>query len=130
MRRWDAALDGYLKECETRGLSKSTVTYRTVELERLGAWLKRRKPRPQLDAVDSDLLIGYLRQRTTFRSKSTICGITSALRNMGEYLLKEGLWIKNPLRWIRGPKLDGRMKIPRRIGRDQKAVRVKPCNSK
>ena len=119
MRRWDALAGSYLKECEARGLRRSTVITRSRELERFGYWLKQRRPCPQLETVDSEHLIGYIRWRTVFRSKATVCGVTSILRSMGEHLVKEGMWLKNPLRWIRGPKLDGRRRLPRRIGREQ-----------
>jgi site-specific recombinase XerD len=118
MRRWDALVDGYLKECEVREISEGTVKIRASELGRFGNWLKRRRPRPALDAVDSDHLIGYISQRTVCRSKATVCGVTSILRNMGEYLVQQGMWKQNPLRWIHGPKLDGRRRVPRRIGRE------------
>lgn len=35
---------------------------------------------------------------------------------MGEFLVQEGVWDSNPLRWMRGPKLDPRRCLPRRIG--------------
>ena len=34
---------------------------------------------------------------------------------MGEFLVREGIWLSNPLRWLRGPKLDVRSRLPRRI---------------
>jgi site-specific recombinase XerD len=37
---------------------------------------------------------------------------------MGEHLVSQGIWTKNPLRWIKGPKMDSRSKIPRRIGKE------------
>jgi site-specific recombinase XerD len=37
---------------------------------------------------------------------------------MGEHLVLQGIWTKNPLRWIKGPKMDSRSKIPRRIGKE------------
>lgn len=119
MRRWDALVEKYVGECEARGLCRSTVATRAIELARFGGWVKRRRPRPQLEGVDSEHLIRYLRGRTAFRSKATVCGVTSILRNMGEYLVREGVWLKNPLRWIRGPKLDNRRRVPRRIGQEQ-----------
>jgi site-specific recombinase XerD len=36
---------------------------------------------------------------------------------MGEYLVREGIWSTNPLRWMRGPKLDPRARLPRRVHR-------------
>ena len=40
------------------------------------------------------------------------------MRCMGEYLVQEGVWTKNPMRWIRGPRLDWRGRLPRRIGKE------------
>lgn len=62
--------------------------------------LKRRKPRPSLEQVDSDTVIGYIRARTVFHSKTTVCHVVTALRGMGEFLVQEGIWLKDPLRWI------------------------------
>jgi site-specific recombinase XerD len=54
-----------------------------------------------------------------FRSKATVSGTMSVMRGMGEFLVREGVWPTNPLRWLRGPKLDARMRVPRRIGSEQ-----------
>lgn len=116
MRRWDSLLESYLAQCEARGLSLETLNHRRSELDRLGCWLKRRRPKPKLEEVDGQLLIKYLKGRTHFRSKSTLAGISSDLRCFGEYLVAEGVWLQNPMRWVRGPKLDPRGKLPRRIG--------------
>ena len=118
MRRWDGLLEGYVKECEVRGLAACTVTMRRRELERCGAWLKHHRPKVNLEDMDSDLLVQYLRQRSTFRSRATVCSAVSIVRGMGEHLVKEGVWIRNPLRWIKGPKMDPRMNLPRRINKD------------
>jgi site-specific recombinase XerD len=69
--------------------------------------------------VDADLVVAYLRARMRFRSKATVYGRMSVMRGMGEHLVGRGVWTSNPLRWLRGPKLDGRMRVPRRIGREQ-----------
>ena len=95
----------------------STVQHRRRELERVGAWLKHSRPRVNLEHVDTELLIKYLRRRGVFRSRALIAGAVSILRGMGEYLVGQGIWTKNPLRWVRGPKLDPRMTLPRRIGK-------------
>jgi site-specific recombinase XerD len=42
--------------------------------------------------------------------------VSSQLRCFGEYLLEQGIWVQNPMRWVRGPRLDPRGKLPRRIG--------------
>ena len=119
MRRWDGLVDGYIKECEARGLSSSVMLIRRYALERCGGWLKRRRPRVNLEVVTSDLLIAYLKTRSAFRSKSTVAGSVSHLRCFGEYLAAQAVWSVNPMRWIKGPKMDPRMHIPRRLGATQ-----------
>jgi len=116
MKRWDTLVDGYLSLCRTRGLADSTIVQRVSNLSRWGNWMKRRRPRPQLEAVSSDLLIEYIRKRTAFRSRATVAGTVSVMRCMGNYLVQEGVWGSNPLRWIRGPKMDPRSRLPKRIG--------------
>jgi integrase/recombinase XerD len=117
MRRWDGLVEGYVRECEARGLSASTVAGRRRELERCGAWMKRRRPKVNLEAVDGELVVRYLGDRGCFRSKATVAAVVSKLRGMGEHLVSQGVWTKNPLRWIRGPRIDPRMRLPRRIGK-------------
>jgi site-specific recombinase XerD len=85
-------------------------------LDRAGCWLKRRRPKPNLEEVDGQLLIKYLKRRSHFRSKATLAGVSSELRCFGEYLLEQGVWLQNPMRWVKGPRLDPRGKLPRRIG--------------
>lgn len=116
MRRWDSLVDGYLAQCEARGLGEATLRARRSELDRAGCWLKRRRPRPNLEEIDGQLLIRYLKRRGHFRSKATLAGVSSQLRCFGEYLLEHGVWVQNPMRWIKGPRLDPRGKLPRRIG--------------
>jgi site-specific recombinase XerD len=101
--------------CEARGLADATIAKRTRELGRFGLWLKSRRPRPKLEDVDSDLVVGFISNRSAFRARGTVSGIVSDLRGMGEFLVQEGVWQKNPLRWIRGPKLDRRRSLPKRI---------------
>ena len=90
MRRWDSVLERYLRVCQSRGLMESTIANRMRELDRFGSWLKRRRPKPQLEDVDSDLIIGYIRARTVFHSKWTICGVVTDLRAIGGFLVEEG----------------------------------------
>jgi integrase/recombinase XerD len=119
MRRWDGLVDGYIKECETRGLSNTTMMTRRSALDRCGAWLKQRRPRVNLETVSSEQLVAYLKTRSAFRSKSTVAGCVSDLRCFGEYLVSQAIWSLNPMRWIKGPKMDPRMHIPRRLGHAQ-----------
>ena len=118
MRRWDGLADSYLEECAARGVCSATVLQRQRELDRWGSWMKHRRPRPNLEKVDSDLLIRYLRGRTRFRAKATVSCTMSVMRGMGDYLVRHELWQSNPLRWLRGPKLDWRTHLPRRITAD------------
>jgi site-specific recombinase XerD len=117
MKRWDQLVDQYLEEYRARGVATTTVSHVARELDRWGTWLKRRRPRPRLDAVGSDVLIRYLQGRTAFRSKATVCGTLGILRAVGEFLVREGVWTSNPLRWMRGPKLQARDRVPRRLSR-------------
>jgi len=116
MRRWDRLMDAYSWECRQRGLAESTLVHIDRELLRWGAWLKRRRPTPRLEEVDVPLIVAYVRSRTPFRSKATVSSTMSVMRGMGEFLVREGIWRSNPLRWLQGPKLDARMRVPRRIG--------------
>jgi len=117
MKRWDSLSDAYLAECRVRGLSDSTVEGRRRELERWGNWLKHRRPRPKLEEVSSEILGQYVRSRSVFHSRSLVAGVMSKMRGMGEYLVREGVWSTNALRWMRGPKIDPRARLPRRVGK-------------
>ncbi len=118
MKRWDGLVDGYMRQGEARGLREATLSNVRDELDRWGCWLKRRRPRPNLEAVDGELIIQYIQRRTRFRAKATVAGVVSKMRGFGEYLQEQGVWVKNPLRWVRGPRLDSRGRLPRRIGRE------------
>jgi site-specific recombinase XerD len=118
MKRWDGLVDGYIKSCEIRGLSETTMVGIRNELDRWGCWLKRRRPKPNLEEVDGLMLIEYIRSRIRFHAKTTVSSVTSKMRCMGEYLVQEGVWSKNPMRWIKGPRLDWRGRMPRRIGKE------------
>jgi site-specific recombinase XerD len=118
MRRWDGLVERYVAGLGTRGLTTSTINSRTRELVRFGAWMKARRPKPSLETVDADVVVRYVSSRTAFHSRSTVSNVVSSLRCMGEFLVDEGLWRANPLRWMRGPKMDARRLLPRRIGRE------------
>jgi site-specific recombinase XerD len=116
MKQWDSVVDGYTRVCEARGLSQETLRGRRDELDRLGCWLKRCRPKPVLEEIDGQVLIAYLRRRTHFHSKATVVTVSSKLRCFGEYLVEQGVWMQNPMRWVKGPRVDGRGRLPRRIG--------------
>ena len=48
MRRWDSLVESYLAQGQARGLSPETLEARRSELDRVGCWLKRRRPKPNL----------------------------------------------------------------------------------
>jgi site-specific recombinase XerD len=117
MRRWDGLVDEFVRECDTRGLSPDTVKGRRAELMRFGAWLKRQRPRPTLESITMEQIVEYIRSRAAFHTKTSVCGVVSHLREMGEYLVRQGLWTSNLLRWIRGPKADPWARLPKQIGK-------------
>ena len=118
MRRWDALVERHVEEYVAAGRTPETIEGIRRELGRCGLWLKSRRPRPSLEDVGSDLLIQYLQTRSAFHSKSTLSSVMSKLRCWGEFLIREGVWSANPLRWMRGPKRDPRSRLPRRISEE------------
>jgi site-specific recombinase XerD len=70
-----------------------------------------------LDAIDPELHVRYLATRSPFRAKSTVYGTLSSMRCFGDYLVREGVWRHNPLRWMKGPKITPYSRLPRRIER-------------
>lgn len=115
MQRWDRLVEQYVERQVSRGLGEEHVKSTRRELERLGCWLKARRPKPALEEVEAELLIKYVRGRTTFRAKGTLSHILSILRGWGEFLVNQDIWTSNPLRWIQGPKI--RSRVPVRIGK-------------
>lgn len=118
MHRWDRVVDAYMDIYGSRGLSPGSVKLTRRELDRFGNWLKQRRPRPNLERLSSDLIVSYIKERNVFRSRGTLSSHISVLRCFGEFLVSEGLWSSNPLRWLRGPKLDSRSRLPQRLSRE------------
>ncbi len=85
MRRWDGLVDAYIEEYVTRGIHPATIDNVHRELERWGNWLKRRRPRPRLEEIDPELIVGYIQGRTHFKSKATIYSVMSRMRGMGNF---------------------------------------------
>lgn len=81
--------------------------------------MKRRRSCRRLEEVGAEELLAYVRARSAFHAKSTVAGTMSEMRGMGEFLVREGIWPSNPLRWLQGPRLDARMRVPRRLGAEQ-----------
>jgi len=117
MRRWDSLIDRYTEEQKQRGLTEEYVLGTRRELERLGAWLKRRRPKPKLEQIDLQVLIKYIRDRTQFKAKATVSGIVSKLKCIGNFLVREQVWRSNQMNHIKGPRINQRDRIPRRISK-------------
>ena len=117
MKSWDGLVESYASQLRARGLAETTIDARERELVRFGVWLKSRRPRRQVEDVDADLIVRYVQSRSAFHSRSCVASVVSSLRCMGEYLVGEGVWRSNPMRWMRGPKMH--VTVPRRIDRAQ-----------
>ena len=117
MRGWDTLLDGYLAEYRARGVCDGSISHTTSVLERWGRWLRSRRPRPPIEHVDAELIVRFIRTRSPFRAKSTVYGTLSVMRGMGDYLVREGVWTSNPMRWMKGPKVTPYSRLPRRLDR-------------
>jgi site-specific recombinase XerD len=117
MRRWDRLVDGYIEEYRARGISDAVVSITAARLAAWGIWLKSRRPRPMLESIDPDLHVRYLATRSAFRAKATVYGTLSTMRCFGDYLVREGVWTHNALRWMKGPKVTPYHRLPRRIDR-------------
>jgi integrase/recombinase XerD len=115
MRRWDRLQDAYLEEYRARGLSEQTVLYTEARLERWGRWLKKRRPRVAIEDIDAQSITRYAEAYASFRAKATLYGTLSTMRGFGDYLVRQGLWKNNPLRWMKGPKVTPYSRLPKRI---------------
>lgn len=117
MRRWDRLLDTYMEEYRARGVSEATVGHTESRLQRWGRWLKKRRPRLSIEQIGVDLITSYIACGGSFRSKSTVYGTLSTMRGFGDFLVRQGLWKLNPLRWMKGPKVSPYSRMPKRIDR-------------
>lgn len=118
MRRWDRLLDSYIEECRARGVSPECVRMINGRLERWGRWLKQRRPRVGIERIDADSITRYVESCSSFRAKATVYGTLSTMRGFGDYLVRQGLWRTNPLRWMKGPKVTPYSRLPKRIDRE------------
>jgi site-specific recombinase XerD len=118
MRRWNEVTQGYSGYCQARGMCAERLKAIQRELDRLGCWLKGRRPAPTLEEIDAELLVRFIRERTVCKAKATVSDIMSKLRCLGHYLVQEKYWAKNPLQWLRGPKLSPYAQVPCRVSRE------------
>jgi integrase/recombinase XerD len=118
MRRWDRLVERYVEEYRARGIGEATVAHTASRLNRWGGWLKEQRPRVAIEQIDAQLITRYIASRTSFRAKSTVYGTLSTARGFGDFLVRQGLWTVNPMRWMKGPKVTPYSRLPRRIDRE------------
>jgi site-specific recombinase XerD len=117
MRRWDRLVDSYIEEYRARGIGQATIDSTAARLDRWGRWLKQRRPRVAIERIDADQITRYIAGCSSFRAKATVYGTLSTMRCFGDYLVRQGLWTQNPLRWMKGPKVTPYSRLPKRIDR-------------
>jgi hypothetical protein len=115
MRRWDRLLDSHVEEDHARGVSSQSVAYTEARLNRWGRWLKGRRPRVGIERIDAEMITHYISNCSSFRAKATGYATLSSMRGFGDYLVRQGLWKINPLRWMKGPKVSPYSRLPKRI---------------
>lgn len=118
MRAWDQLVDQYLRDYQARGCCEGSVRRVQGVLGHWGQWLRQRRPRPQLETIDADMLVAYLRSRSSFHSKVTVYGTLSVMRGFGDHLVREAVWMSNPLRWMKGPTIRAYHHMPKRIAQE------------
>jgi integrase/recombinase XerC len=118
MRRWDRFVELYVEEYRARGIGAETVKNTAARLDRWGRWLKGRRPRVRMEKIDADLITRYIASCSSFRAKSTVYGTLSTMRGFGDYLVRQGVWSINPLRWMKGPKVTPYSRLPKRIDQE------------
>lgn len=106
-----------MQEYGARGLSPATAAYAASRLSRWGLWLKKLRPRISIEQIDAQTISFYVASCASFRSKATVYGTLSTMRGFGDFLVRQGLWNINPLRWMKGPKVTPYSRLPRRIDR-------------
>jgi len=115
MKRWDSKVSAYCSEMEQRQLSSEHIKSTRSELNRLGNWLKLRKPQPELSEINIQDFREYMRSRSAFKAKATIYGSLSKIRGFGDYLVRQDIWPQNPSKWMKGSKIRPYHKAPKRI---------------
>jgi len=119
MKRWDSLIRKYEEVLVGRNLYSSTITGRIRELDKFGLWLKKQRPVPVLEDLREEHFSSYLLKRTHFKSKSTISGIMSHLRCLGDFLVFEKILVRNPMNWMQGPRINHRSLNPKRITKEE-----------
>jgi integrase/recombinase XerD len=80
-----------------------------------------------IERIDAELITRYISSCASFRAKATVYGTLSTMRGFGDYLVCQGLWKINPLRWMKGPKVTPYGRLPKRI--DQAHMEAMWCEA-
>lgn len=115
MRSFEEYLEGYVRECESRGLSETTIQYRREYLSKWEIWLRLQKPKISIVDVNTEVILNFIQKQSAFRAKATIAGRMSILRCYGDYLNRHGVWKKNYLKGVLSPKLAVNSHIPKSL---------------
>src|SRR4030042_6007039 len=75
----------YLRYCEMRGLAETTVYMRGLEIDKFYGWISRQRPFIKLGDMKGEEMISYIKSRSVFRSKVTVYGVDSRLRDFGDF---------------------------------------------
>ena len=115
MRIWDRLQGSYVEEYRARKVSPEAVAYTESRLDRWGRWLKKRRPRIAIEHVDAETITHYISNLHQLPAKAAVYGTLNTMRGFGDYLVRQGLWKINPLRWMKGPKVTLYNRLPKRI---------------
>lgn len=118
MRRWDSIVSKYSEFMKGQDLSEATIACRVSEIGKFGLNLKTRRPIPVIEDLKEEHFSFYLKSRTKFKSKPTTRAIMSHLRCFGDFLARENMLVRNPMRWLHGPKVSMFNKAPKRISKE------------
>ena len=98
------------------GRAKRRWRYTAARLERWGRWLKSRRPRVGIERIDAESDHALHRELLALSSEDDrVRDAFARCADFGDYLVREGLWRQNPLRWMKGPKVTPYSRLPKRI---------------
>src|ERR1700722_9148083 len=115
MRRWDRLVDSYMEKYRARGVGSQTIAYTEARLNRWGRWRKGQRPRNAIEDIGAEMLTQYIGKRTSFRAKAAMYATLITMRGFCDYLVRQGLWKINPLRWMKGQRVTPYSRLPKRI---------------
>ena len=113
---WNAAVIGFRRELETRGMSAHTLRAYGGDLEELGEWASERGSEPAtLSYRDLRSYAAALSGRGL--AKSSVARKLTAVRSFHDHLVRAGAAEQNPAELLPTPKADS--KLPRVLGPDE-----------